>query len=221
MNDMVFQLQPEIIVNNRNGLTGDFSTPEQQIRPEQGDRDWETCMTMGECFGYNRADDNLITPKTIVLNLISCARDRGNYLLNVGPTGDGSIPEPAVRNLIAVGNWTSKYGQTIYGVPKCNARNSAFASFTRNGNTLYLHMRMWPGSSFGLGGLSTKVRSAKLLPSGTKVEFRQADFRVEFTGLPERSPEKLVSVIEVECESEPKQDVLAEIGEKRPRPGKA
>jgi alpha-L-fucosidase len=51
MNDMVFKLQPDIIVNNRNGLRGDFSTPEQHIRAEKGDRAWETCMTMNDSLG--------------------------------------------------------------------------------------------------------------------------------------------------------------------------
>ena len=64
MNQMVFSLQPDIIVNNRNGLAGDFSTPEQEDRAEEGNRAWESCMTMNESWGYHRADDNWKTPKT-------------------------------------------------------------------------------------------------------------------------------------------------------------
>ena len=50
MNAMVFQLQPEIIVNNRNELQGDFATPEQRITADQ--RAWESCMTMNDSWGY-------------------------------------------------------------------------------------------------------------------------------------------------------------------------
>src|ERR1035441_9249287 len=89
MNDMVFQLQPAIIVNNRNKLDGDFATPEQRIVAEK--RAWESCMTMNDSWGYQKADDDWKTPKTIVKNLIACARDTGNYLLNIGPKPDGSI----------------------------------------------------------------------------------------------------------------------------------
>jgi alpha-L-fucosidase len=64
---MVFQLQPEIIVNNRNALPGDFATPEQRITADQ--RAWESCMTMNDSWGYNRADDNWKSPKTVVRNL--------------------------------------------------------------------------------------------------------------------------------------------------------
>src|SRR5437588_7443283 len=85
MNKMVFELQPDIIVNNRNKLPGDFSTPEQQIRAEEGGRAWESCMTMNDSWGFQKADDDWKTPKQVMRNLISCSRDTGNYLLNIGP----------------------------------------------------------------------------------------------------------------------------------------
>ena len=93
MNEMVFQLQSEIIVNNRNKLQGDFSTPEQRISAETGGRAWESCMTLNDSWGYQRADDNWKNARTVIRNLITCARDGGNYLLNIGPRADGSIPE--------------------------------------------------------------------------------------------------------------------------------
>jgi alpha-L-fucosidase len=82
MNQMVFELQPDIIVNNRNGLPGDFSTPEQHIQGAAKGRAWEACMTLNDSWGYHKADDNWKTPKTIVNNLITCAHGGGNYLLN-------------------------------------------------------------------------------------------------------------------------------------------
>ena len=110
MNKMVFGLQPDIIVNNRNGLPGDFSTPEQEIVAEKGSRSWESCMTLNDSWGYHRADDNWKSPKTVIRNLVSCSRDGGNYLLNIGPKPDGSIPEESVRVLTEVGQWMSRNG---------------------------------------------------------------------------------------------------------------
>src|SRR5215471_14585843 len=101
MNRMVFDLQPDIIVNNRNKLDGDFSTPEQRIQAEQGDRAWESCMTMNGSWGYQAADDSWKSPKEIVNNLVTCARGAGNYLLNIGPKPDGSVPEESVKILEA------------------------------------------------------------------------------------------------------------------------
>lgn len=206
MNEMVFQLQPEIIVNNRNGLPGDFSTPEQHITAETGGRAWESCMTMNDSWGYQAADDDWKSSKTIVRNLITCARDTGNYLLNIGPKADGSIPEPSVRALREVGEWMSVNGHTIYDSETCQVRRSTYASFTRIGNTLYMHVHFWPGEYVAISGLMTKVKLAKLLKTGESVPFKQDEFRVRFTDLPMEAPDYPVTTIAIECESEPKQD---------------
>src|SRR5690349_8291017 len=207
MNDMVLQLQPDIIVNNRNLLPGDFGTPEQEIVAEKEGRDWEACMTMNESWGYHKADDNWKSPKTIVRNLVTCARDGGNYLLNIGPKPDGSIPEESVRILNTVGAWVDKNGGTIYGADRCKVRESEFADFSRKGNMLYIHVYFWPGETVSIGGLQPRVKSAKLLVTGKPVNFRQEDFRVQFTGLPATAPDNPVTVIAAECESEPTQDM--------------
>ncbi len=206
MNKMVFELQPDIIVNNRNKLDGDFSTPEQTIKAEAGGRAWESCMTMNDSWGYQTTDDDWKTPKTVVRNLITCARDGGNYLLNIGPRGDGSIPEESVTILQTVGKWMDGHGQTIYKTDPCKVKRSAFANFTRKGNTLYIHAYFWPGEELNIAGLRTKVKSAKMLRSGTPVKFQQTEFQTKFTGLPRSAPDSPVTTLAVECESEPIQD---------------
>jgi len=102
MNEMVFQLQPEIVVNNRNKLDGDFATPEQRIQAE-AKRAWESWHDHEDSWGYQTTDDDWKSPKTVVRNLVTCAHGTGNYLLNIGPKPDGSIPEESVRILTAVG----------------------------------------------------------------------------------------------------------------------
>jgi alpha-L-fucosidase len=205
MNAMVFQLQPEIIVNNRNKLDGDFSTPEQTITADSKHA-WESCMTMNDSWGYHRADDDWKSPKTVVRNLVTCAHDTGNYLLNIGPKPDGSIPEESVGILSKVGGWMQRNGPTIYQSEKCQPRRSNYAGFSRKGNTLYMHVHFWPGSTVALGGLRNKVQSAKLVASGKDVKFEQDDFRVRFVGLPEKAPDDPVTTIAIECDGEPHQD---------------
>ncbi|HEY8151759.1 MAG TPA: alpha-L-fucosidase [Vicinamibacteria bacterium] len=206
MNAMVFSLQPDIVVNNRNKLPGDFSTPEQRIEAAEGGKAWESCMTMNASWGYQAADDEWKTPRTIVRNLISCARDGGNYLLNIGPRGDGSVPEESVRILENVGAWMSRNGDTIYGSDRCQPRRSSYASFTRRGNTLYMHVHFWPGEHVSIAGLLVPVKSARLLPSGQNVRFEQDRLRVKLTGLPAAAPDQPVSTLAIECEGEPRQD---------------
>ncbi|HKS94574.1 MAG TPA: alpha-L-fucosidase [Terriglobia bacterium] len=217
MNQMVFELQPDIIVNNRNGLEGDFSTPEQHIQAAKSGRAWETCMTMNDSWGYQKADDNWKSPKTIVRNLITCAKGGGNYLLNIGPKADGSVPEESANILTEVGKWMDRNGRTIYESEPCRGGGTPFANVTSKGNTLYIHVYFWPGGTpaaqwleffepptvVAMGGLRAKVKSARLLVSGKRVDFRQDDISVQFTGLPAAAPDSPVTVIEAECDSEP------------------
>ena len=209
MNKMVFELQPDIIVNNRNKLPGDFSTPEQRIVAETNGRPWESCMTLNDSWGYQRADDNWKSAKTIVRNLITCARDGGNYLLNIGPRPDGSVPEASVEALTEVGRWMETNGDTIYKSDLCQPRRANYASFTRTGNTLYMHVHFWPGNDVSIGGLQTKVKSARLIKGNQPITFTQDDYRVHLTGLPVDAPDSPVTTIALECEGEPTQDNIA------------
>jgi alpha-L-fucosidase len=206
MNEMVFRLQPEIIVNNRNKLQGDFATPEQKIVAETNGRAWESCMTLNDSWGYQRADDNWKSSRTVIRNLISCVRDGGNYLLNIGPKPDGSVPEESSRVLHEVGEWMNTNGHTIYDSDLCQVQRSNYASFTRIGNTLYMHVHFWPGEYVAISGLQTRVKSAHLLKTGAEVKFTQGDFQTKLTGLPEKAPDYPVTTIAIECESEPTQN---------------
>jgi alpha-L-fucosidase len=206
MNQMVFELQPDIIVNNRNKLDGDFSTPEQRIVAETGVRAWESCMTLNDSWGYQRADDNWKTSKTIVRNLISCSRDGGNYLLNIGPMPDGSIPPESVNALTEVGRWMQTSGNTIYASDFCQPRRSAYASYTRKGNTLYMHVHFWPGEYVAITGLKNKVTSARILKTGQEARVTQDGFQTKLAGLPMEAPDFPVTTIAIECDSQPSQD---------------
>lgn len=216
MNQMIFGLQPGIIVNNRNKLPGDFSTPEQKIVADT--RPWESCMTLNDSWGYQPADDAWKSPKQVVRNLISCVRDGGNYLLNIGPKPDGSISEESTRILTEVGEWMAKNGESIYQSDPCQVRRSNYASFTRRGNTLYMHVHFWPGEYVAVSGLLTKVKSARMLATGNPVKFEQDRFRVRLLGLPKQAPDKPVTTIALECESEPLQDQYL-VRNERPREG--
>ena len=218
MNEMVFGLQPDIIVNNRNGLPGDFSTPEQEITAATSGRAWETCMTLNDSWGYQRADDNWKTSKTIIRNLITCARDGGNYLLNVGPRGDGVVPEDSVHVLEQVGQWMQRNRDTVIGTDLCQPRTSNYASFTRKGNTLYMHVHNWPGDHVAISGLTVTVKSARMHVGGASVAFTQDKFQTKLTGLPEEAPDSPATTIEIECDAVPMQDTLM-VRTQKPRDG--
>ena len=97
-------------------------------------------------------------------------------------------------------------GKSIYESDQCQPRRSSYASFTRTGNTLYMHIHFWPGSTAVIAGLMAPVKSARLLATGQDVKFEQDRLRVRFLNLPANAPDSPVTTIAVECESEPKQD---------------
>jgi alpha-L-fucosidase len=209
MNKMVLDLQPDILVNNRNLLAGDFSTPEQSTQAARGD--WESCMTMNDSWGYVTGDNNWKSPHHLVQNLVECARDGGNYLLNIGPRADGSVPEPSVRILGEVGQWLTRNGAAIYATNKCLFLHGDICGFTRKQNKLFIHVYFWPGESLTVGGVTTEVRSATLLATNQAVSFRQKGRQLIFTGLPPRPPDDPVTVIVADCASEPVQAALSSI----------
>jgi len=200
----VRKLQPDIIINNRSKIPEDFDTPEQRIEAS-ANRPWESCMTLNDSWGYHIADRNWKSPTTVIRNLITCARDGGNYLLNIGPTEDGSIPPESVQILSTVGDWMSKHGETIYQSDNCQPRRGNYVSFTRKGNVLYAHVHYWPGETVVLANFLNKVSSVKLHGSNTPVKFEQDDYRIRLLGLPKKAPE-LVTTFELECDSEPRQN---------------
>ncbi len=129
----VRSLKENILINNRvdkgrqgmqgmnkqdQSYAGDFGTPEQEILDTSSDLDWESCMTMNDTWGFKSYDHNWKSTETLIHNLIDTAAKGGNYLLNVGPTAEGLIPQPSIERLEAIGNWLSVNGEAIYTTEK-------------------------------------------------------------------------------------------------------
>ncbi len=122
----LFKDHPHIITNDRlirgnEKYTGDYKTPEQTIPTlkQLDGTDWETCMTLNDSWGYKKARLHMENISHIdFLNLINIVSKGGNYLLNIAPDGEGSIPEINYRRLKDIGNWMKKYGESIYGTER-------------------------------------------------------------------------------------------------------
>jgi alpha-L-fucosidase len=122
IHDFLWTLYPDLIINNRAAGTmemelvmGDFGTPEQSIPGKRGARDWESCMTMNDSWGYKRSDPNWKPTSVLLTNLIDIASKGGNFLLNVGPNDRGVIPDESVIRLKEMGDWLKVNGEAIYG----------------------------------------------------------------------------------------------------------
>lgn len=172
-----FAADPGLIANNRlgNGVPGDTETPEQFV-PATGypGKDWETCMTINDTWGYKSFDTNFKTTETLLHNLIDIASKGGNYLLNVGPEPTGLIPAPEVQRLAAMGDWMKKNGESIYGATSSPYKRLPFdGRCTVKENKLYLNVFSWPSAGLVLTGLKTHVREAKLLATGRRLKVKR------------------------------------------------
>ena len=109
-------------------------------------------MTLNDSWGFNRGDEGWKTPRTIVDNLATCAHGGGNYLLNIGPKPDGSVPPESVEVLEAVGKWLETNGRAIYETERGEFQDYPNANFTRRGNTLYVRPEVvaWADSGGGV-----------------------------------------------------------------------
>src|SRR5271170_5058379 len=181
---------PNLIWNNRLGGTykGDTETPEQFI-PAQGypGRDWESCMTMNDTWGYKSFDTNFKSTETLLRNLIDIASKGGNYLLNIGPNSKGVVPAPEVERLHQVGQWLAANGAAIYGTKATlfGAEAGSFSSTekvkegkpkfiptwnwrsTTTSDKIYIELFTWPAGSFHLDSVPRTVTSAYLLADPT------------------------------------------------------
>lgn len=174
----LLKLQPGIITNNRlgGGVEGDTETPEQFI-PATGyrdGRDWESCMTMNNTWGYSSRDHDFKSSQTLVRNLVDIASKGGNYLLNIGPTAQGDIPAPEVQALRDIGGWMKTNGEAIYATHASPFKRLTWGRCTQKptgkrgeDTLLYLHVFDWPTNGrLDVPGLKNGVKAVSLLKNG-------------------------------------------------------
>ncbi len=201
----LLKLKPGLITNNRlgGGFKGDLSTPEQHIPATGLNRDWETCMTMNNTWGYKKNDHNWKSVKTLLRNLVDIASKGGNFLLNVGPTAEGEIPQASVERLKAIGKWMKVNGESIYGTKASPFRKLAWGRCTRKPGGLYLHVFDWPSDGkLVVPGLRNKVLSAQLLATGAKLDFKRDGGNV-VVKVPSKALDSIDTVVKLQIEGEP------------------
>jgi len=202
-------LAPDIVINNRVGKRhredGDYGTPEQKIPATGLGYDWETCMTMNGTWGYKSYDHNWKSTEDLLRKLVDIASKGGNFLLNVGPTAEGLIPEPSVKRLKEMGAWLAVNGESIYGTTAIPFKRLGWGRCTKKPGTLYLHVFNWPKSGELLvAGLANKVTKAYLLADKDKAPLKTSAGDGGVTvHLPAAAPDKIDTVVVLRIEGAP------------------
>lgn len=212
MNAMVREIQPHILFNGRNGLPGDFATPEQHLAAPKPWRPWEACITLNDNWGFHAGDQNWKTPAQVIKMLTQVAQGRGNLLLNIGPRGDGSIPGRSVEIIHAVGRWLETHGECLWGTDLCTIDPytrgdhagdiTHHGPFTRKGNNLYLILTSLPEDRLIVTGLECRVLAASIL-GADRVEFRQESGRLSVRTAGIEQSDGLPPVLKLECDRPP------------------
>lgn len=213
MNAMVRGIQPHILLNGRNGLPGDFATPEQHIAAPDPWRPWEACLTLNDNWGFHIGDHNWKSSREVIKSLVRAAQGNGNILLNIGPRGDGSIPGESVRVIHEVGDWLRINREcvsandlwTIDPLNRGDHRGDFcnHGPFTISGHNLYLVATSLPPSPLTLTGLEMKVEGVTRLGVG-ELPFRQQEgtLWIDDTG-PSVTPKDPPPVFRISCDRPP------------------
>lgn len=218
-------LQQDIIINNRVGkgrkgmegiskgeeYAGDFGTPEQRI-PATGlaGVDWETCMTMNKTWGYKSYDHRWKSTEELLFKLVDITSKGGNFLLNVGPTDEGLIPQPSVERLAAMGRWMDKNGESIYGTTASPLGKLPWGRCTAKPGKLYLHIFDWPkDGKLEVPILRNKVKKVYLLADKKrkKLHITREDEDKVIINLPDKAIDPIDTVVVLEIEARGPQEI--------------
>jgi alpha-L-fucosidase len=211
--DIVRQLQPRCLINGRVGgygrdLMGDYQDMDDNGMPSDGLQEyWETPQTLNTTWGYSRFDQQWKTPGDVIHRMVEIVSKGGNYLLNIGPMGDGTIPAPSVATLRRVGEWVRANGESIYGTSTSPLREQPWGRSTVKGDKLYLHVFSWPGDGvLRMPGLKNELRSAYALADPSrKLTLQRIDGNVAIT-LPVKPLDELDTVIVLQLSGPPRVD---------------
>jgi alpha-L-fucosidase len=181
--NLVHQLQPRCLINGRVGnyaheLLGDYQNMNDNGMPTGGlDEYWETPQTLNGTWGYSKFDQQWKTPANVIQRMVEIVSKGGNYLLNIGPRADGTVPPPSVAVLERVGAWMRANGESIYGTTACPVGQFPWGRCTVNGERVYLHVFERPADGLlRIGGLRNEVKTAyRLQTPGQKLEASRRD----------------------------------------------
>jgi len=219
----VRELQPKTIICSRlysrkvpkeYKKYADFeSLPDRSMASARVKDDTETCMTMRHNWGYDRDDNNWKSAKDIIERLALSTSRGVNFLLNVGPTPEGTFCPEEITRLKVIGKWMKVNGESIYGTI-CSPLDFDFpwGVITQKPKTLYLHIMKWPREGVVFNGIVSKPAKVYLLADPKREELtiqQDTNGNIITIKVPDEAPDPNDSVIVLEFNEPVKIDKAA------------
>ncbi len=212
---LIHTLQPSCLVGNNHHLSPfegeDFQIFERDLPGENKEGysgqavsdklPLETCATMNNSWGYQITDNKYKSVNELISFLVRAAGYGGNLLLNVGPMPNGAIQPEFVDRLAKVGEWTTRYGETIYGTEAGFVRPQLWGAITQKGNKCYIHILQKPDGECLSLVFPKKVKSVKWFDSPQKVTWDYSAKTRTTTFVIDRALNEHDTVLEVTMEN--------------------
>ncbi len=133
----------------------------------------ESCDTLNDNWGFSISDSKYKSPEDLERRLVRAAGNNANLLMNIGPYPNGEIDPQFQSRLRAVGEWLSKYGESIYGTRGGPVPPGDWGVTTQKDDKIYVHVLDWGSPLLALPPIAGKITSAHLLVDGSRTDVTQ------------------------------------------------
>jgi alpha-L-fucosidase len=213
--NLIHKLQPQALIGNNHHVAPfpgeDFQMFEKDLPGHNttgfsadatiGQLPLETCETINKSWGFNKTDHSFKSTEQLIHYLVRAAGYNSNFLLNVGPTPQGTIQEGFVTRLEEIGEWLARYGESIYGTRGGPLDPQEWGVSTQKERRIYLHILSEdaPEEMAIPGSNSWAVKRVFLFESGKEISFKKEGVEQDMViSLPktDRSPVDTIVVLE-------------------------